>query len=312
MAHNHDHDGHGHGVLSQRTPPSAARPFAIGIALNVAFVAIETAYGVASGSMALVADAAHNLGDVLGLGLAWAAFSLAKRRPSKKLTYGLRKSTVLAALANAVLLFVAVGAVGWEAVTRLWEPRAIDGPVLIVVAGVGVVINGVSALLFRKGQKRDANFKGAYLHLVADAAISLGVVVTGVAIWKTGWAWLDPAVSLAVSAVILVGTWQLLKQSVSLALDAVPEGIDADAVNHYLEGLPGVLAVHDLHIWAMSTTETALTAHLVVETPGSQAPWFVADVSRALSEQFDIGHSTVQIEAPGDDESCRQAPDEAV
>ena len=301
MGHDHAHEHrHEHGTKGY------GRAFAIGISLNIVFVAVETAYGVAAGSVALVADAAHNLSDVLGLAFAWAAFVLAQRTPTRQRTYGLRKTTVLAALGNAVLLLVAVGGVGWEAVGRLRQPAPIQGGILMAVAAVGVVINGVSAMFFSRGRKRDVNLRGAFLHLAGDAAVSLGVVVTGAVILKTGWMWLDPLVSIIVSAVILVGTWGLLKQSLNLALDAVPEGIDAEQVNTYLAGLPGVLEVHDLHIWAMSTTETALTAHLVMRTDSCE-PRFLGEVGNALHDKFKIEHSTLQVEPPEAPDPCRQA-----
>jgi cobalt-zinc-cadmium efflux system protein len=300
-AHPHEHR-HGH------PPKSYSGAFLVGICLNVVFVVVETAYGISAGSVALVADAAHNLGDVLGLGLAWAAIRLAQRKPSRRRTYGFRKTTVLAALGNSVLLLVAVGGVAREAIGRLQEPSSVNGSVVVGVAAVGVVINGASALLFARGQKGDANVRGAFLHLASDAAVSLGVVVAGLVILRTGWTRLDPIVSLLVSLVILGGTWGLLKQSVNLALDAVPEGIDADAVRAYLEGLPGVLEVHDLHIWAMSTTETALTAHLVMVT-NSCEPRFLGDVGKTLHETFAIEHSTLQVEAPEAPDPCRMAPE---
>ena len=301
MAHDHAHD-HGH----QHGPKSYGRAFAIGISLNIVFVILETVYGVSTGSVALVADAAHNLSDVLGLAFAWAALVLAQRKPSRRRTYGLRKTTVLAALGNSVFLLVAVGGVAWEALGRLRHPSNVEGGVVMAVAAVGVVINGVSAMLFAKGRKGDANVKGAFLHLASDAAVSFGVVIAGGIILKTGWMAIDPLISLVVSFVILVGTWSLLKQSVNLALDAVPEGIDAEAVNTYLLALPGVLEVHDLHIWAMSTTETALTAHLVMETNTCE-PRFLGDVGAALHDKFKIEHSTLQVEAPEAPDPCRLA-----
>lgn len=306
-----DHHDHGSAHDGHHGPRSYGRAFAVGIALNMVFVIVETVYGLVAGSVALVADAAHNLSDVLGLGLAWAAFVLAQRKPTRQRTYGLRKTTILAALANSALLLVAIGGVAWEAVGRLRHPSKIEGGVVMAVATVGVVINGTSALLFAKDRKRDANVKGAFLHLAADAAVSLGVVLTGAVILKTGWMLLDPLVSLVVSGVILIGTWGLLKQSVNLALDAVPEGIDAEAVNTYLAGLPGVLGVHDLHIWAMSTTETALTAHLVMAT-GTCEPRFLGDVEKSLHERFKIDHATMQVESPETPVPCRLASAEAL
>jgi cobalt-zinc-cadmium efflux system protein len=310
MAHDHAHaetNGHGHG----HGPSSFGRAFAVGISLNLIFVVVEAIYGITAGSVALISDAAHNLTDVLGLALAWAAVIFARRKPSLRRTYGLRKSTVLAALANAVLLLVAIGAVAWEAIGRLRHPAAVAGGVVMAVAAIGVGINGASAFLFASGRKGDANVRGAFLHLAADAAVSLGVVITGFLILRTGWMWLDPLVSLLVSAVILVGTWALLKEAANLALDAVPEGVDEKAVNAYLAGLPGVLALHDLHIWAISTTETALTAHLVMHGESCHET-FLADVGHALDSRFQIHHSTLQVEPPSASNRCRQAPQDAV
>lgn len=303
MGHEHGH-GHTHGHGHDHARKDYGRAFVVGIALNVVFVAVEAAYGVASGSVALIADAAHNLTDVLGLAVAWAAFLLARKKPSRRHTYGLRKTTVLAALANAVLLLVAIGGVAWEAIGRLRSPANVEGTVVMGVAAVGVVVNGVSAALFAKGQKGDANLRGAFLHLAGDALVSLGVVIAGALIVRTGWMWIDPAVSVIVSVVILVGTWGLLKQSVNLALDAVPEGIDPEAVNRYLAELPGVLEVHDLHIWAMSTTETALTAHLVMATSSCE-PAFLTEVGKVLHDRFAIEHPTLQVEARETPSPCR-------
>ncbi|HEU4536016.1 MAG TPA: cation diffusion facilitator family transporter [Polyangiaceae bacterium] len=299
--HGHGH-GHGHGALE-------GRAFAVGTALNLAFVAIEFGYGLAAHSMALVADAAHNLGDVLGLLLAWAAAVLARRKPSPRRTYGLRSSTILAALANAVLLLMAVGAVSWEAFGRLREAGPVEGKTVLGVAAVGVLFNGASALLFVRGSKDDVNVRGAFLHLAADAAVSAGVVVAGGLIMVTGWAWLDPAVSLAVSAVVLAGAWSLLRDALNLALQSVPDRIDPDEVRRYLAGLPGVDEVHDLHIWAMSTTEVALTAHLVMPGASYHAS-FLHDAGRALHDKFRIDHATLQVE-PSGAEACRHA-DEGV
>ncbi len=320
MAHDHashrgHHHPHGHNHHHAHGSAGASggygRAFAVGITLNVVFVVVEVIYGVASGSIALVSDAAHNLGDVLGLALAWAALLLAKRKPSRRRTYGFRKTTVLAALVNAVLLLVAVGGVAWEALGRLRNPVAIDAPVVMAVASVGVLINGVSAMFFFRGSSEDANVKGAFLHLASDAAVSLGVVISAFVILRTGWTWLDPAVSLLVSMVILFGTWSLLKQSVNLALDAVPDNIDPQAVESYLASLPGVVEVHDLHIWAMSTTETAMTAHLIMPNEACQAT-FLRDVGKALHDRFLIEHSTLQVEPPEAPDRCRLAPEEAL
>lgn len=299
MSHTHEGE-HAHGVSNFGTA------FAVGIGLNTIFIFVETIYGIAAGSMALVADAAHNFSDVIGLALAWAAFSIAKKRPTRRHTFGLRKTTVLAALANAILLLVALGGVVWEAIGRLRHPAPTDGKVVITVAAVGVVINGASALLFLRGSKSDVNIRAAFLHLASDALVAVGVVVTGAIIWQTGWMPLDPLVSIAVSVAILAGTWGLLKQSVNLALDAVPEGIDVEAVSAFLAGLPGVADVHDLHIWAMSTTETALMAHLVM---GECDPHFLADVNRELHAKFEISHSTLQVEAPTADPCAQRSSD---
>ncbi len=308
-AHGHGHShGHGHGH-SHGVP--AGRAFAIGTALNLGFVALEFGYGLAAQSMALVADAAHNLSDVLGLLLAWAASALARRKPSPRHTYGLRSSTILAALANAVLLLAAIGAVAWEAIGRLRAPAAVDGKAVLVVAAAGVVVNAASAALFVGGSKHDLNVRGAFLHLAADAAVSAGVVIAGALMLKTGWSWLDPAVSLVVSAVVLIGTWSLLREAVNLALQAVPDHIDPDEVRRYLGSLPGVAEVHDLHIWAMSTTEVALTAHLVMPGASYHAS-FLHDVGRALLDRFRIDHATLQVEPPDAPAECRQAGEGAV
>ncbi|MBX3196708.1 MAG: cation transporter [Labilithrix sp.] len=301
MPHDHGHT-HAHG------PVNHDRAFFVSVALNLGFVVAEVIFGIVSGSMALIADAGHNLGDVLGLVLAWGATWLARKKPSKRRTYGFRRITILAALANAVLLLVATGAIAWESIRRLGSPSAVESKTVIVVAAIGAAINGLSALGFRKGGKHDLNLHGAFLHLVADAAISLAVVVTGVVLLFTSWNLLDPIVSLAVSVVIVGGSWGLLRKSVNLALDAVPEGIDVDAVRAFLEGLPDVVEVHDLHIWAVSTSETALTAHLVM--PGDSChPRFLGDVCKTLHDELGIAHSTLQVEEPGAPDPCRLAAD---
>lgn len=284
------------------------RAFLVSVVLNVTFVVVEFTYGLVSHSMALVADAGHNLSDVLGLVVAWGASWIARRKPSKLRTYGFRRATILAAIANGALLFFVTGGVMWESLQRLLEPPSIEGRTVIVVAVVGVVINGASALLFRRGKNRDLNVRGAFLHLAADAVVSLGVVITGVILLCTQWNILDPMVSLVLSVVIVLSAWYLLRKSVNLALDAVPEGIDVDAVQAYLDTLPGVIEVHDLHIWAMSTTENALTAHLVMNT-GACEPRFLGDVCKTLHERFGIEHSTLQVEAPGAPDPCRLAPE---
>ena len=258
----HDHHDHAHG----HAPKDFGRAFLFGIILNSSFVAAEAVYGILSNSLALLADAGHNLSDVLGLLLAWGASTLVKRIPSKRFTYGLRSTSILAALINAVLLLVVTGGIAWEAVLRFQHPSAVEGMTVIIVATFGIAINLGTALLFMSGRKGDLNVRGAFTHMAADAAVSLGVVIAGFAIMYTGWLWLDPVVSLMISIVIVIGTWGLLRDSVNLALHAVPEGIDPDKVHAYLSAAEGVSEVHDLHIWAMSTTETALTVHLVVPT----------------------------------------------
>jgi cobalt-zinc-cadmium efflux system protein len=301
MAHAHSHSGPGH----SHAPADFGRAFALGVVLNLGFVGVEAAWGVISGSLALLADAGHNLSDVLGLLLAWGAVVLSRRRPTPRRTYGLRRSSTLAALANAVLLLVAVGAISWEAVGRLRDPSPVAGGTVIWVAAVGVAINTGTALLFLRGRKGDLNVRGAFLHMVADAAVSLGVVLAGAAVLMTGWPWIDPLVSLMVAGVILIGTWGLLRDSVNLALDAVPEGINGAAVRQYLEDLPGVVEVHDLHIWGMSTTEAALTAHLVMpdHRPGDA---FHHQLTREMHDRFGIEHVTVQLESGDLDHPCLQ------
>jgi len=307
----HDHGHHNHGIGGHaHAPASFGRAFAIGITLNVAYVAVEAFYGIAAHSVALLADAGHNLGDVLGLAVAWVAAILSQRRPSGRFTYGLRGSSILAALANAITLLVVTGGIGWEAVRRLMEPEPSGGVTIMVVAAVGVAVNGGTALLFMSGRKGDLNIGGAFTHMAADALIALGVVFTGGLIYLTGWLWLDPVVSLAVSVTIVVGTWSLLRDSLNLALDAVPPGIDPEAVLRHLAALPGVSEVHDLHIWGMSTTETALTAHLVRPNL-SVDDAFLRHAALDLKERFGIGHATFQVER-GDGEECHLAPNGVV
>ena len=307
MAHDHGAGGSGH----SHAPANYSRAFAIGVALNVGFVVVEAAFGFLSGSLALVADAGHNLSDVLGLLLAWGASILVRRRPTLRRTYGLRRSSILAALLNAVFLLLAIGAIGWEALARFAHPAPVAGGTVIWVALIGIVINGATALLFFSGRKGDLNIRGAFLHMAADAGVSLGVVIAGLAILLTGWPWLDPAVSLAIVAIIFVGTWGLLRDSVNLALDAVPEGIDAAAVGDYLAALPGVAAVHDLHIWAMSTTETALTAHLVIPRAGD-GDALLARASAELHDRFGIEHPTLQVERGDPAHPCARAAADAI
>jgi len=290
--HDH-HDGHGHG--HGHVPTRFGRGFAIGITLNLAYVAAEAVFGIAAHSLALVADAGHNLGDVLGLAAAWAAALLVTKRPSARFSYGLGRTSVLAALGNAVVLLVITGGIAGEAIRRLMAPEPVAGGAIMVVAAVGIVINGITALLFIAGRKDDLNIRGAFLHMASDALASFGVVVAGGLILLTGWQWLDPAVSLAVSAVIIAGTWSLLRDSVRLSLDAVPAGIDRARVEAYLAALPGVVEVHDLHIWGLSTTESALTTHLVCADSTERAA-MLPGVSAELRERFGIGHATIQVE----------------
>ena len=304
-AHTHDHaHHHAHHVR-------LSRAFAIGIALNIAFVAAEVICGLMANSLALVADAAHNFSDVVGLVLAWGASTLARRPPSARFTYGLRGSTILAALANAMLLLVVTGGIAWEAVLRFKSPAPLNESLMIWVAIIGIFINGGTAWLFMADRKTDINVRGAYLHMAADAGVSLGVAVAGVGILFTGWQWLDPAASLMIVAIIFVGTWGLLRDSVKLALHAAPENVNPAEVRRYLAGLPGVGEVHDLHIWAMSTTETALTAHLVMPGghPGDE---FFTHVVHHIEHAFQIGHVTIQIETGGAANPCVLAPDHVV
>ncbi|MBU1253435.1 MAG: cation diffusion facilitator family transporter [Alphaproteobacteria bacterium] len=296
-SHSHQHEaGHGH----SHAPADFGNAFLIGIVLNTAFVAIEATYGWLSGSMALIADAGHNLSDVLALMLAWAASVAAKRPPTDRFTYGYKSSTILAALANAALLLIAVGAILYETIARMAEPAPVEGMTMVVVAGIGIAINTGTALLFLRGRENDLNIRGAFLHMAADALVSLGVVIAGVAILWTGAVWIDPAVSLLIVLVIAWGTWGLLKDSVKMSLLAVPRGISEGAVRGYLTGLPGVEAVHDLHIWPMSTTETALTAHLVMPG-GHPGDAFLREIAEELEHHHRIGHTTVQVEISRED-----------
>ncbi|MCC2976128.1 cation diffusion facilitator family transporter [Sphingomonas sp. PL-96] len=299
MAHDHANHGHSHGHHHghghHHAPADFGRAFAIGTALNLLFVAIEGGAGFLTNSVALLADAGHNLSDVLGLLIAWGGAELAKRPTSKRFTYGLRGSSILAALFNALVLLVAVGAIAWEASRRLSNPQPIEAGPVMLVAAIGIAVNLGTALLFASGRKGDVNIRGAFLHMAADAAVSAGVVIAGALYLWSGAAWIDPAVSLLVVAVILWSTWGLLKESMVLALQAVPPGIDPDRVAAMLEALPGVARLHDLHIWPMSTTETALTAHLVMPG-GHPGDAFLATTQQRLAHDFAIGHATLQIE----------------
>lgn len=311
--HHHDHDGHGHyhGPGHHHAPASYGKAFAIGAALNIGFVLVEWVAGAMANSLALMADALHNLGDVMALLLAWLAAGLMRRPPSERFTYGLRGTTILAALLNGGALLVVTGGLGWEALRRLPDPAPVSGGIVIVVALAGVLVNGVTAWLFMQGGKKDLNLRGVYLHMAADAAVSLAVALAGVGVLFTGWAWLDPALTLAVSAVILWGSWGLLRQSLGLALQAVPAGIAPAQVRELLAGLPGVSEVHDLHIWAMSTSETALTAHLVMPG-GHPGDAFLFQAGQRLEERFGIQHATLQIEVASTDAPCALAPDHVV
>ena len=315
--HGHDHAGHDHGSGGHHhhEPPAGFDgAFALGAALNAGFVVAEIVFGIAAHSVALLADAAHNLGDVLGLLLAWGAVWLGRRRPTRQRTYGFGRSSILASLTNAVVLLVGVGAIAVEAVQRLASgvpAGAVAGKTVMVVAAVGILVNGVTAWLFARGRKGDLNVRGAFLHMAADAAVSAGVVVSGLVILLTGWAWLDPVVSLGIAALILVSTWGLLRDSVNLALDKVPDRVNEGAVRSYLAALPGVSEVHDLHIWALSTTETALTAHLV--RPGAKLDdSLLHSTCEALRDRFQIGHATIQVEDGDSVEGCALAPEHIV
>ena len=286
---NHDHHNHIH------APKDFGHAFAVGIALNVGFVLVEAFYGWRTGSLALLADAGHNLSDVLGLMIAWGGFYLAKLRPNRKHTYGLGRATIMAALFNALILLVAVGGIVSEAIDRFTHPVPMQGGTVMAVAAVGVVINGITAWLFVSGSKDDLNLRGAFLHMAADALVSLGVVIIAALFIVTGWMWLDPAISLVIALVILLGTWGLLRQSLHLSLDGVPASIELDAVKNYLSALPEVSAVHDLHVWAMSTSETALTVHLVT-CAGHPGDDFLKRVAEELQHDFAIEHATIQIE----------------
>jgi cobalt-zinc-cadmium efflux system protein len=304
--HDHHHDHHHHSAIDP-----TQRAFAVGVALNLTFVAVELFYGFQANSLALLADAGHNFSDVIGLLIAWGALALAKRKPSSRFTYGLRSSTILAALANAMLLLVAVGGIVWESVHRFLTPEAVSENTVIWVALLGVFINVGTAFMLMRGSKNDINVRGAYLHMVADAAVSLGVVAAGLLMIWSGWLWLDGAVSILIAVVILWSTWGLFRESVNLILHAVPEHIVADDVRAYLSVLPGVESVHDLHIWAMSTSDIALTAHLLMPA-GHPGDDFLHDVSERLGDRFHIHHATLQIEIGNSGMSCRLAPDDVV
>ena len=306
--HEHGHEHH-HGAGHVHAPTNFGRAFAIAAILNIALVVAQVFYGVLANSVALLADAGHNFGDVLGLLLAWGAHSVAKWQPTQRYTYGFRSASIVAALLNALILMVATGAIAWEAIQRLSQPDEVGGATVMIVAAIGIVVNGASAWLLLAGRKGDLNIRGAFLHLLGDAAVSVGVVAAGAAIYFTQWFWLDPAASLVISALIVWGTWGLLRQSIKLSLAAVPENIDRAKVEAYLRALPGVTEIHDLHIWPMSTTETALTAHLVRPGAGLDDV-FLSDACEALTLRFGIRHATLQVEAG--DRACRLAPEHVV
>jgi len=313
MSHEHSEDEHSHEHRAghSHAPKDFNRAFAVGVLLNSALVVGQVIFGLIAHSLALVADAGHNFADVLGLALAWWASRLATSKPTEKHTYGFRGFSILAAVANAVLLLVSMGAVGWEAIIRLENPPEVHGEIVIWIAAAGIIVNGLSAWLFFAGRKSDLNVRGAFLHLASDAGISLGVVVAGVAILLTGKLWIDPVASLLIVATILYSTWGLLKSSINLSLQAVPEHIDRNAVEAFLRGLPGISEVHDLHIWPMSTNETALTAHLV-KSDGNIDDGMLSTVSKTLREKFRIEHSTIQLERGDRSHPCSLAPDDVV
>ena len=291
------------------SPIDFGAAFAIGVMLNLLLVVLQVVFGIFAHSLALIADAGHNMGDVLGLLLAWGASRLSRMAPTERRTYGLRSSSILAALFNAIFLLVAVGAIAWEAIRRFGARVEVAAPTVIWIAAIGILINGVTALMFMSGRKRDLNIRAAFAHMAADAAISLGVVLAGFAILATGQHWIDPAVSLVIAAIIVLGTWGLLRDSINLALHAVPEGIEIREVRKYLVNLPHVTAVHDLHVWPMSTTETALTAHLVRDVDECDCS-LLLQAAKDLRDQFQIHHATLQFETP--DHECNLAPDEKV
>jgi cobalt-zinc-cadmium efflux system protein len=303
--HRHDHGGHGH----SHAPSSFGRAFALGLVLNVGYIVVEAGFGLATNSLALLADAGHNCSDVLGLIAAWAAMAFSRRPPSQRYTYGLRGSTILAALFNSAFLLLTFGAIGWEALMRLFHPSPVAGLTVIFVALAGIVVNGATALLFMSGRKNDLNIRGVFLHMAGDALVSAGVVVAGALILLTGWLWLDPAVSLIVAAIVIVQTWDMTRESIAMSLDAVPAEISTNDVRQYLVAQAGVSEVHDLHIWPMGTTDVAMTAHLVMPAghPGDMA---LFRMERGLEERFRINHATLQIELGAMD--CPLAPEERV
>ncbi|WP_379971032.1 cation diffusion facilitator family transporter [Ectobacillus sp. sgz5001026] len=309
MAHHHtESKGHQHGH-DHHHAGNYGFAFGVGIVLNTLFIIVEATYGILGDSLALLADAGHNLSDVLGLIVAWIAVWLGKKVPTPKRTYGYKRSTILAALFNAVFLLIAVGAIAWEAIQRFSTPAPVAGTTVIIVAVIGIIINTITALLFMSGGKQDLNIRGAFLHMAGDALVSVGVVIAGFVILWTGWQWLDPLVSLLIAIVILIGTWSLLKESLDLSLDAVPAGIDVKGIKTYLQKIPTVTEVHDLHVWGMSTSDAALTVHLI-RSDLEDNDRLLQQVCKELHDQFGIEHATIQIETGT--YSCSLAPEDSV
>lgn len=308
---NHSHSQSAHAHSHHHPSTSFGKAFAVGIILNFSFVLVEASYGYFSNSLALMADAGHNLSDVLGLALAWFAIWLGTHKPSREYTYGLGQTSILAALINALLLLLAVAGIIWEAIMRFQHPEPVIGSTVIYVAAIGIVINAGTAFMFMSGKKSDLNIRGAYLHMMGDALVSVGVVIAGFIMQKTGWLWLDPIVSILISLVIVFSTWQLLRDSFKLAIAAVPSTIQHQKVRSFLESLNGVTAVHDFHLWAMSTTENALTAHLVMPT-GHPGDLFLRQTSHELECKFQIQHSTLQIEIADDKIPCSLESDDVI
>ncbi len=294
------HDHHHHAT------PDYNRAFAVGVALNIIFVVVEVTYGVIADSLALITDAGHNLSDVMGLLLAWGASYLAGKQPSLRRTYGYSRATILASMFSGLLLLAAVVVISWEAFGRFSEPVQPAGRTIMMVAGIGVIINSVTAWFFVSGKDNDLNIRGAYLHMAADALVSLGVVISGFVIWKFGLNWFDPLSSLLIAGVIFWSTWGLLRDSLNLSIDAVPRGLDPEKVRDWLAAQPGVVGMHDLHIWPMSTTDTALTVHLLMPQPPA-GDEFLHDLAKQLHERFGISHATFQIERGDDDVTCLQS-----
>jgi len=293
MSHNHSHE-----------PNNYNLSFALGVSLNIIFVIVEASYGILADSLALIADAWHNLSDVISLLLAWGAHYLSSRPATHKRTYGFGRVTILSSLFSALLLLFALGGIFTEAIQRFFEPKAVDGLIVMIVAAIGVVINTATALLFVAGQKHDLNLRGAYLHMAADAGVSFGVVVAGGAIMVTGWLWLDPIISIVIVLVVLMGTWSLLKESLNLSLDAVPKGIDLIHIREYLQSLDRVKQIHDLHVWALSTRQNALSVHLICSDDKTDNT-FLAEIQEGLQHKFNIDHTTIQIEHEEGENLCR-------